>query len=66
MCSRKCATPLFFSVSYLDPVSIHRPMVAVGEPEFSVATRMPLFKTETSVGGKMDGAGTEDKQRKPD
>jgi len=25
ICSRKCATPLFFSVSNLLPASIHRP-----------------------------------------
>ena len=35
----------------LEPVSIQRPTVAVGAPEFSVATLMPLSKTLTSVGG---------------
>lgn len=36
---------------YLDPVSIHNPTVAVGAPEFSVATLMLFSIMETSVGG---------------
>ena len=60
MCSRKCATPLFSAVSYLEPVSIHSPTVAVGEPVSSVATRMPLSSTEMSVGGGPGRAGEED------
>ena len=51
MCSRKWATPLLAAVSYLDPVSIHSPTVAVGAPESSVATLMPLSRTDTWVGG---------------
>merc|ERR1719510_2846461 len=51
MCSRKCATPLFVSVSYLEPVSIQSPTVAVGAPESSLATLMPLPRTVTSVEG---------------
>ena len=39
MCSRKCATPLFSSVSYREPVSIHTPTVAVSPPDASDAIR---------------------------
>ena len=51
ICSRKCATPLLASVSNRDPVSIHSPTVAVGDPASSVATLMPLSSTVTRVGG---------------
>ena len=44
--------PLLAAVSYLDPVSIHKPTVAVGTPLSSVATRIPLSSTDTSVAGK--------------
>ncbi len=59
MCSRKCATPLFSAVSYLEPVSIHSPTVEVGEPVSSVATRIPLSSTLTSVDGG-EGRSEED------
>ena len=42
MCSRKCAAPLLWGVSYRDPASIHTPTVAVFEPGIvSDATRRP-------------------------
>ena len=53
MCSKKCATPLFASVSKRDPVSIHNPTVDVGAPESSVATLKPLSKTVTFVAGTL-------------
>lgn len=53
MCSRKWATPLFFSVSFLEPVSIQTPTVAVGAPLSSDATRRPLSKTVSLVGGTL-------------
>ena len=45
-------SPLLAAVSYREPVSIHKPTVAVGTPLSSVATRMPLSSTDTSVGGR--------------
>jgi hypothetical protein len=50
MCSRKCATPLFSSVSYREPVSIHTPTVAVSPPDASDAIRSWLGSVETWVG----------------
>ena len=50
MCSRKCATPLFASDSYLLPVSIHTPTVAVSPPVDSLATRSWLGSVVTCVG----------------
>lgn len=51
MCSRKWATPLFFSFSERDPASIHSPTVAVEAPESSLATRRPLSSLVTWVAG---------------
>jgi len=51
MCSRKWATPLFFSFSDREPASIQRPTVAVEAPESSLATRRPLSSLVTWVAG---------------
>lgn len=68
MCSKKWATPLVCSDSYLDPASIQRPTVAVGAPVSSVATRRPEFNVVTHVGGTltslMSGLADVERQRK--
>lgn len=53
MCSRKCAVPLFSSVSNLLPELIHMPTVAVSAyGTVSVATRNPFGNVETWVPAK--------------
>lgn len=52
MCSRKCAAPLLWGVSYREPASIHTPTVAVLEPSMvSDATRRPVENWVISVVG---------------
>lgn len=51
ICSMKWATPLFSSFSKRLPESIHSPTVAVAAPLSSLATRMPLSRVVTLVGG---------------
>jgi len=53
MCSRKWATPLVFSVSYLLPASIYRLTVQVGLAVSSVATRNLLLRVVTFVSGAL-------------
>lgn len=53
MCSRKCATPLVFSVSYRLPASIQIPTVAVGAPVSSEATRTAFDRVVTRVSGTL-------------
>jgi hypothetical protein len=52
MCSRKCAVPLFVSVSAREPASIQTPTVAVCACEWaSVATVRPFERVVISVNG---------------